>query len=304
MNTELDRNMENQPPTSFRIGHSGPSIRDGRIEVYSLAPALLAAQQIMEAVGKELYGPRTQVRVRIVAHKAGSFWTILEPLVSFVANNPDVALDMALRVTVSLISLAKKIGRSFPSKTERISEGRCRVTVNGETFETSEVALRLLCRKDIQDAIEALVAIRGGTSGIHAFTIESDQGTEEVTQADWSEFLELPDEREVADGAMASLSVAPFPRRERELGFREGEYEIVSVPLSGSRRWRLKDETGTISARMADERFLDKVNARSIRFARGDRLVCWVRSEEHPSRRGTRTRHVIEKVSAYLSQED
>lgn len=288
----------------FSIEFHGPAVDDGRIEVNSFAPSLLAVQVIMDAAAQQLYGPRTQTRVKVAGTNQGSFGGLLEIVVTFLTSDPVLATNTLIGLLIGvregkrslsgLIGLAKASKGETPSASTAAEDGVVRIKLGGETYETTEAALRLFRRKDIRDALDALISIRDGTTGIHRFTITSHHGHETVDREDVVVELSPLDEH-VAYG-LAAVELNVRPHELRELAIVEAEYEIVTVAFDPGSNWRLRNEDGTISARMDDQDFISRMAHRTESFSQGDRILCLMRIIERPWGRTTRKIRVIEKV--------
>lgn len=59
------------------VGYAGPAVEGGTMDVLQLAPALLAAGQLIGLANKELNGDRARARVVVKAFKAGSFESLV-----------------------------------------------------------------------------------------------------------------------------------------------------------------------------------------------------------------------------------
>lgn len=294
------------------IEFHGPAVDDGRIEVSSFAPSLLAVQIIMGAAAQELYGPRTLARVKVAGTNQGSFGGLLEIMVTFLASDPAVAANALIglllgaregtRAVSGLIGLAKARTSKdeVPSASTTPENGVVRIELGGETYETTEAALRLFRRRDIRDALDALFAIRSGATGIHRFTITSRQRQEAVDREDLAVQLGLPS----AHVAYMMAASEVKPHEVRDLGIVEAEYEIVAVAFRPGSNWRLRNEDRAISARMDDLDFIDRMERRAVSSSQGDRIVCLVRTIERPWGGSTRKIRAIEKVISHIPLSD
>lgn len=59
------------------VGYAGPAVEGGSMDVLQLAPALLAAGQLIGLANQELNGERARARVVVKAFKAGSFESLV-----------------------------------------------------------------------------------------------------------------------------------------------------------------------------------------------------------------------------------
>ena len=77
---------------------------------------------------------------------------------------------------------------------------------------------------------------------------------------------------------------------------RRAAYSIISLAFKEDNKWRLSDGASQISARIADQAFLDRVEGNQIAFAKGDILICEVRVTATQTPSGLKTDYVVERV--------
>jgi hypothetical protein len=82
---------------------------------------------------------------------------------------------------------------------------------------------------------------------------------------------------------------------------RKSAYSIISLAFKEDNNWRLHDGTNVISASIADDDFLSKVDNNQIAFSKGDILVCEVRVTQKQTEQGLRTEYTVEKVIEHRS---
>jgi hypothetical protein len=71
---------------------------------------------------------------------------------------------------------------------------------------------------------------------------------------------------------------------------------IRSLAFQEGNKWRLFDGQNTITATIEDRDFIDRVDANLIRFAKGDILICEVRTIQTQGTEGLKTEHTVLKV--------
>ena len=71
---------------------------------------------------------------------------------------------------------------------------------------------------------------------------------------------------------------------------------IRSLAFQEGNKWRLFDGQNVITATIADADFIARVDRNMVRFAKGDILLCEVRSVQTQSAEGLKTEHTVLKV--------
>ena len=73
-------------------------------------------------------------------------------------------------------------------------------------------------------------------------------------------------------------------------------YSIVSLAFKQDNKWRLHDGNAAISALIADDEFLRKVDASLISFAKGDILICEVETIQKRVEVDLKTEYTVLRV--------
>ena len=71
---------------------------------------------------------------------------------------------------------------------------------------------------------------------------------------------------------------------------------IRSLAFQEGNKWRLFDGQNVITATIEDETFLDRVDRNLVRFAKGDVLICEVRTIQKQGQTGLTTEHSVRRV--------
>ena len=162
--------------TQLHILYDGPALREHRMEVRDLAPALLAIGELLEAANEALNGPKTRLHVQVAASfKAGSFGIQFE-----VGNLVQQALQLvgmdgvsatqilewlgltgkAASGVVGVVGLIKWVRGRAVKKVELLNNGKVRILVDGDAIETESKVLELYrnfrIRKALEDAVKPL----------------------------------------------------------------------------------------------------------------------------------------------------
>lgn len=278
---------------SVTIAYDGPALRDGAMDVRDLAPALLAAGQLVDAANTVLYGDNARASVQVTATDSGSFEVTLQVVQSFgsqlaslftseplAAASTLATLLFGTPASDGLLWLIKRCRGRKPTKIEKLSESTVRLIIDGEVIEIPLNLLRLYQDLPARIAAHRLVEQPLQKEGIETFEVRENKQsflTVDRHEAVYFARPELPDETLVDD-------------------VRRAAYSIISLAFKEDNRWRLNDGNNVISALIADQDFLGKVDNNQIAFAKGDILICDVRVTQKQTESGLKTDYTVEHV--------
>ncbi|MCI0663522.1 MAG: hypothetical protein L0220_20865, partial [Acidobacteria bacterium] len=73
-------------------------------------------------------------------------------------------------------------------------------------------------------------------------------------------------------------------------------FSIRSLAFQEENKWRLFDGQNTITAKIEDRDFIERVNMNMIRFSKGDILMCEVKMVQTQSIDGLKTEYTVLRV--------
>lgn len=295
--------------TSFTLKFDGPALAGGRMDVRDLAPALLALGRVIEASNRTLNGSEHPVKVEAVATGVGSFvvgidvilpmWESLRSLL--ISQDVDGALKLlqiigivsggAITVGGGLLALLRALKGKPITSVGRADDGRVIVRFPSEDgSETSIVVSAEVLRLYQEIAVQKELAILLRTLEKDAIdTISFYPGNETIDAP--------PVVLTKADRAIAQ-AVEPEPEKVLETTQRMA-LSIRSLAFQEGNKWRLYDGQNIITATIDDRDFLDRVDRSIARFAKGDILICTVRSVQTQSADGLKTEHTVLRVEEH-----
>lgn len=146
-----------------------------------------------------------------------------------------------------------------------LENGRARIEVDGDKFETEQRTIALLRNFKLRQALEAAITKPLEKDGFESVAISNkpDDGFVMITKAERQYFLAPPpDTEELAD------QVSP------------ANLQLVSVAFKGDNKWRFFDGTTQFHAAILDKRFVHRVQAGEENFASGDILAVNLRKRQ------------------------
>lgn len=284
--------LESLAPTEFDISYDGPALADGRMNVRDLAQAMMAVGSLFESTNDLLNGERATVNINVRATSTGSFHILFEIVQNSGAYSLSDVLSTANQivaliigggtVSIGLFALVKWLRGRTP-KVEQINEGMFRLTLeNGETYDIPLELLRMYQDANVRAALAGTVR-PVKEEGIEVFEIrEQDEIVLEIAKAD-VEFFDAP---QLQDLILDETRTQAF--------------SIISLAFREGNKWRLTDGQTTFSVSMIDKDFQNRVDNNEVAFAKGDVLVCDMRTIQWQTIQGLKTEYEIVSVNRHL----
>ncbi len=286
---------------SFFVLFNGPGVEEGRIDVRDLAPALLSLGKLIDAANIAVYGEKQPIKIEAKAISAGSFevllqavptaWDTLTALIDGSgAQHAKALLEWLglfgvtpLAAVGGLFGLYRWLDGKKPTSISKASAGTFSLEVDGKTLLVSLEVMRLYQDIAVNKAVsELLTSVEADNVNRVEFRPEG------VSKSSPSLVLTKADRRPATLEEPAPSVVVDDTRRValsiRSLAFQEGN------------KWRLFDGQNVITATIEDQDFIDRVDKNLVRFAKGDVLICEVRSVQTQARDGLRTEHSVLRV--------
>lgn len=288
--------VNGNPQAQFDLVYDGPALTEGSMNVRDLAPAMMAVGGFFEAANRITNAGRASVSVNVRATSAGSFHILFEVVQNFQAAGileADIGDILATANTLKglligggaggvggIVALLKWL-RGRKPKVEKVNDSLYTLSLEGETYEVPIELLRLYqdvtVRRNIQDMVKPVKE-----PGIDYFRLrESGRTIQEVTKDD-VEVFDLP---EFEDLILDEV--------------RQQAFSIISLAFKEKNKWRLTDGQTTFQVSMKDEAFQRKVDINAIAFAKGDVLICDLRTIQWQVEDGVRSEYEVVKVVAH-----
>lgn len=263
---------------NFRITYDGEALRDGSMDVRDLAPALIAAADLVREANRVLNGDRTSVRVVVKSDfRRGSFGIDLTVVQSAWDQAKQILLGSDLKAASELLRLVGLGGTSWgviqiirwlrgrrPERTTPVNVDTIRIELGQETLDVARDVVLLFNDPRVRDEASKIVQPLA-RDGIESLSFgEHPDPSNIILKGDVSHFAVAPAVSAVEESVSDSTS--------------EAVMEIVTASFQEDRVWVLSDGTNKFNVRMEDERFLSDVQSRRHTFGKGDALRVRMRS--------------------------
>lgn len=285
--------MEDMSKATFTIAYNGPALRNHAMDVRALAPALLGFGTLFDAANSVLNGENAKTKVKVSALESGSFQISFEVIQTFYSHivallsGPDISAAANLQSLLGfgglvggVIYLIKKFRGASPDKVTPLPEGMVRLQYGDESVDIPIECLKLLQSIPVRDSLQKIIEEPLKIDGIDTFEVRKDGKTIETISREQSVYFtkpSVPDEILVDDRRRAAFS-------------------IMALAFKDDNKWRLYDGTNTISVKIDDQEFLDRVHKSEISFSQGDVLVCDIHIVQRQTDAGLKTEYTLEKV--------
>lgn len=283
----------------FSIKYDGPALATHQMDVRELAPALIALSDLLEQANKAALPDAPDVRVNVQGNfKGGSFGvdltavqTITQQIVSMFSGPEATAAANLYAILGALglvggggvIGVIKWLRGRKPSAIRIEGDKTIFELRDTETIETFEVDLmtgRLYKTRVVRQSLAKVIKPLE-RDGIDIFAVGKDGVTSSVVTKDEASYFEMA----AAEADVVSDSIAT-----------KVLLQIESAAFKEDNKWRFSDGGTPFFAEIADQEFLQRINAGVERFGKRDVLVADLRRVQSVTDNGLKIEHTIVKV--------
>jgi hypothetical protein len=279
---------KNSSQATIDIIYDGPAVADGSMNVKDLAPAMLAVGTLFEAANNITNGQRAKVNINVRATSPGSFHILYEVVQAITPQIVDTSLlttavqlkDLLIGgiiVTGSLFAIIKWVNRRKP-KLIKINDELYTLEINNETYELPVQLLRLYQDASVRHAVADI---------LHPV---KEQGINRVRI--------LENKQPIQEIAKDEVDAFDYPGTQEQLveNVSRIAFSIIGLSFKEDNKWRLTDGDNTFSVSMKDADFQRRVDNNQEAFAKGDVLICDLRTIQWQVEGGIKTEYEVVKV--------
>lgn len=252
---------KNSQQKSFKISYDTPETADHTMDAEELGSSLVSLSKVIKNADKILNGEDSEVDVEVRAHNQGSYE--LEIITWLKDGGIDILKTLgfsfagAAFTAGSLIGLIRELkGRRIESRSNKDEKVTLQLE-DGETIECSEGVAELISSYNVMKDLEDVIVKP---------TKDAKSGSIKLTSEDGNQ-----GELDILDRDYFKAPPRSSMRQETEYE-EECEAVFTVVALESPTGWKLKlppDDT-EYSVKMADERFLERVNDGDKQFVKGE----------------------------------
>jgi hypothetical protein len=264
----------------FHVVYDGPALKEHRMDVRDLAPALVAFADLFTAANKEINGDAAEVRVQVNASfKAGSFGIdliasqhLLSQIKDIFSGNGATAIANGWTIMQivgitgtglagGLVGLLRLLKGRRPIKIEQKGDVATVWISQTETIEVEREVIRLYRNSVVRTSLEKVVS-----------PLERDGITEFGVVVNDAVVLDVHDDEIASFSATTSDADAEIVSDTTS----KKMLTIESLTFKDGNKWRVHDGNASFHAPIEDKAFLAKIDA-DERFGKGDVLVVDLR---------------------------
>ncbi|MCV4287730.1 hypothetical protein OH708_07400 [Pseudomonas capsici] len=288
--------------SKFHLVYDGPALDEHRMDVRTLAPALLAMGDLVERANLMLNGEQVKVSVDVHASfKAGSFGIDMELAQSLWQKVLDLTAGQSV---VSIATICTLLGFSVRdsckgvvqvikwlrgrgvTRIEPLESGAVRLFVGDEHMDTEERVLKLVQDYKLRKALEGVITEPLEREGITSVsTVEGDKVIMHVERSE-SHYFKTPapqDETLGEDTYIANL-------------------QVLNLAFQDDNKWRFTEGGGNVFyATVLDSEFLKRVQLNLEQFAKDDIIRASVRRTQRITKDGLRAEYEVLSVMEHRS---
>jgi hypothetical protein len=268
---------------SIRLKYDGEGVREGQMDAYEVAGAIIGFTNLTTRVGRVLYGGNTELSATVTGFKQGTFnidllYSVVEVAGSILGMTGGSPFDF-LQVIAECIEMLKHLKGASPNSIKKANDHSMYVENNHGNVRmfnvnTVNIVLDPATGRDAQK-------FAGHPLRRAAETLRVLANDREIAIA----------HRDEADSFVAIEEGEALLRHEVEMLL-----QIRTAVLEGKTKWKFHDGQKTFSAHIEDEHFLEKTSKGHERFGKGDTLRVRMRTTQRRVKDQLKAEYAIEEV--------
>lgn len=292
----------------LNVKFDGERLDEGRIDVRELAPALLAIGELISQANRALHPDAPPIRVEAVATAVGSFEIDIDVVLSGWRLLRDFFTSADVDAVLKIVSTLGLVGTPVMGLIQFLRVLKGRKVASASQIEGDQVIVRFVDENGSLTSVtipvevlrlyqEARVQRELGKLMEVLASPEIDSIT--FSPKDGRRFL-AAEPVVITERDRPYVVVEPLPPVLINETLNRMALSIRALAFAEGNKWRLFDGQNTIVASIEDEEFVKRVDQNLIRFAKGDVLLCEVRTVQTQSEAGLKTEHAITRVIEHI----
>lgn len=281
--------------TLFSVAYGGSTRLDAKKEIITAAFVIKVLTKLFEAANRRLNGKDIEVALKCEDAKPGSLKLSLKMTrisdgrpVEFLLGREAADARRLRKLALGekgLLWLIKKLEGRVPDK-KRFSQGWEVFTIGDESFEVCAELSKLYRDIEVRMALEELIDKFLKLEHMENFEVRCEDGPPEPSEPAQTVSKLESGYFSLAKGSNGETILEPV---------RQALLRIVSLSFEGNEKWSFRDGDVLIEAAVADRDFLRRVDSNEVSFAKGDVLVCRMRTVRKRAKR--RHEYIVESVA-------
>lgn len=264
---------DDEDDVSLLLKYKGPSVDDGRMDVYEAAGNMVAFSNFMVAAAHEVYGRDVKVTAEVSGFKQGSFETdLLFHIAGATATLLTIAPDLhgLLVATKESLGLYRFLKGQKPADVKHVNEKQVRVTNrDGQVTIVQAESVNITLSPAAGEAVERFVGHALNIPGVESVEVKTEKEDVQKITKDEANYYRQIDLADAVNEVTVNMAL-----------------QIVQLGFRDNLKWKFYDGADTFTADIQDKEFLQRVD-NGEPFRKGDTLRALVRIVQSRRPNGT-----------------
>ena len=290
----------------FTIVYDGEALKNSRIDVNDLVPAILAFADLLKEANRTVNGDKAAVSVKIKAFQSGCFGidfsvvqSLTDTVVSFFSQESQIKSaieilnflgitpkDLVVGAGIGVFGLIRKYKGKKPKNAIELNKEKAILVYTDDSGreveeEVEKEVVSLLTDYDVRKAVSKTLSPLK-KDGIDVMSVKSADKAVELADKVSAPFFETPAYEPI------KLEIDEAPQ--------ERFFTIVSLSFKEDNKWRLTDGSSILNVKISDHDFMLKVDSGEISFTKGDLLKVSLKTTQMQTADGIKTEYEAVRV--------
>lgn len=264
---------DDEDDVSLLLKYKGPSVDDGRMDVYEVAGNMVAFSNFVVAAAHEVYGREIKVTAEVSGFKQGSFETdLLFHVAGAAATLLTAAPDLhgLMVATKESLGLYRFLKGQKPAGVKHVNEKQVKVTNrDGQVTIVQAESVNITLSPAAGEAVERFVGHALNIPGVESVEVKTEKEEVQKITKDEASYYRQIDLADAVNEVAVNMAL-----------------QIVQLGFRDNLKWKFFDGADTFTADIQDKDFLQRVD-NGEPFRKGDTLRALVRIVQSRRPNGT-----------------